>query len=56
MSNKPRGGYRENAGRPLIYGEPTKIVRFSVPISKIESIKKLVTDELKKYEVKKDGV
>lgn len=48
-----RGGYRENAKRPLKYGEPTEVVRFSVPKSKVEFIKKLVQKALKAFEIKK---
>jgi hypothetical protein len=49
-----RGGYRENAKRPLKYGEPTEIVRFSVPKSKVEFIKNLVHRVLKRFEVKRN--
>jgi hypothetical protein len=44
-----RGGYREKAKRPLKYGEPTEIVRFSVPKSKVDVFKKLVNAILNKW-------
>lgn len=48
-----RGGFRENAKRPLKYGEKTVLIGpFHVPESKAEDIKSLVKKELKKFEVK----
>jgi hypothetical protein len=49
MAKERRGGYRENAKRPLKYGEATEIVRFSVPISKVSIFKKLVAAILNKW-------
>lgn len=48
------GGFRKNAKRPLKYGEPTVNLVIRVPKSKKVKIKKMVTDELKKYLVKKE--
>lgn len=45
------GGYRKNAKRPFKYGEPTVNLVMRVPKSKKLKIKKIVNDELKKYEV-----
>lgn len=37
---KDHGGKRSKSGRKLLYGEPTKMVSFAVPVSKIEEFKK----------------
>jgi hypothetical protein len=50
---KQHGGKRKGAGRHLKYGEQTEIVRFSVPKSKVDFIKKLVHKALKAFEIKK---
>jgi hypothetical protein len=47
MSNNKHGGKRQNSGAKPKYGEPTKMVSFRVPISKVEKVKKLVADYLK---------
>lgn len=47
------GGFRENAKRPLKYGEPTEMVPVRVPKSKKAEFKKLIAPILKKWEVKK---
>lgn len=44
-----RGGYRENAKRPLKYGEPTVAVMFRVPESKKEAVTNLVKKFLEKF-------
>jgi hypothetical protein len=49
-----RGGFRENAKRPLKYGEITEVIKFRVPKSKKEIVVKLIHDTLSKWEVKKD--
>ena len=46
MENK-HGGKRENSGAKPKYGEPTKVVTFRIPVSKISTVKKLVSDYLK---------
>lgn len=46
MGNK-HGGKRQNSGAKKKYGEPTKIVTFRIPESKIEDVKKIVADYLK---------
>lgn len=46
MDNK-HGGKRQNSGAKLKYGEPTKIVTFRIPESKIKEVKKIVADYLK---------
>ncbi len=48
-----RGGLRKNAKRPLLYGEPTKQIATSVPLSKIDQFKKEAKKILKKWKVKK---
>jgi hypothetical protein len=44
-----RGGYRENAKRPLKYGEPTVTVNYRVPASQRLAVNDLVKKFLKKY-------
>ena len=46
MENK-HGGKRENSGAKQKYGEPTKVVTFRLPESKIKDIKKILADYLK---------
>ena len=46
MENK-HGGKRENSGAKQKYGEPTKVVTFRIPESKILTVKKIVSDCLK---------
>jgi hypothetical protein len=41
------GGHRQNSGAKPKYGEPTKIVTFRIPESKIKDVKKIVADYLK---------
>lgn len=38
------GGKRKGAGRKPKYNEPTKVISFRVPLSKIDEIKKLVNN------------
>jgi hypothetical protein len=40
------GGHRQNSGAKPKYGEPTKIVTFRIPESKVKDVKKLVSDYL----------
>lgn len=44
-----RGGFRENAKRPLKYGEETEVIKFRVPKSKKQIIVDMVHEELEKY-------
>lgn len=44
-----------NAGRKPKYGEPTKVVSFKLPISKIPELKERFYLILKEYEQKKDS-
>jgi len=41
------GGKRQNSGAKQKYGEPTKLVTFRIPESKIKDVKKIVADYLK---------
>jgi len=41
------GGKRPNSGAKPKYGEPTKMVSFRIPESKVKDVKKLVADYLK---------
>jgi hypothetical protein len=50
---KGSGGYRPGAKRPLKYGEPTEIVRFSIPISKTDQAKEIMKKWLKQFEAPK---
>lgn len=43
----------KKAGRPSIYGEPTKIFQVKVPKSKINLIKEVVEAMLERYKIKK---
>jgi len=45
--DKNHGGKRTNSGAKQKYGEPTKMVSFRIPESKIKDVKKLVADYLK---------
>jgi len=44
------GGKRPNSGAKPKYGEPTKVVNFRIPESKIKDVKKIVYDYLKQFE------
>ena len=46
---KTHGGKRENSGRKLKYGEKTQFIALKCPVSKVDAVKKLVKDYLKKY-------
>lgn len=46
MPDNPHGGKRQNSGAKLKYGEPTKIVTFRIPESKIKDVRKLVAEFL----------
>jgi hypothetical protein len=46
LSNK-HGGKRQNSGAKPKYGEPTKIVTFRIPESKVVKVKEIVKDFLK---------
>lgn len=48
-----KGGKRKGAGAKLVYGEPTEVVRRSVPISKVPLFEKKIDAILKKWKVKK---
>jgi len=39
MKKSKRGGQRAGAGRKQKYGEPTKMISFRIPISRIKEIK-----------------
>lgn len=41
------GGKRQGSGAKPKYGEPTKVVTFRIPESKIKDVKKIVADYLK---------
>lgn len=45
-----RGGKREGAGRPK-GNEPTKLVAFRIPISKIPEIKEVVKNKIAEYKI-----
>jgi len=48
QTKKQHGCKRPNSGAKQKYGEPTKVVTFRIPLSKIPSVKKkLVSDYLK---------
>jgi hypothetical protein len=47
MNQNNHGGKRQNSGAKKKYGEPTKIVTFRIPESKIKDVKNLVSDYLK---------
>jgi len=47
-----KGGTRTNSGPKRKYNEQTKMVAFRCPISKIDELKKLVNDQLDKWNVK----
>jgi hypothetical protein len=47
------GGSRPNSGAKQKYGEPTKIVTFRIPESKIHEIKKLINQYLSEHIIKK---
>jgi len=44
--NEKRGGKREGAGAKPKYNEPTKTTAFRIPISKVDEVKKIVSDYL----------
>ena len=48
MNNNNHGGKRQNAGAPQKYGEPTKMVSFRVPESKVKEVKSIVAEYLEK--------
>jgi hypothetical protein len=48
MKEQPRA-----ANRPLKYGEPTQLLQFRVPKSRVTIFKKIVAAILKKWEAKK---
>lgn len=36
------GGVRKNAGRKKKYGEPTKVMTFRIPVSKVDDIRQAI--------------
>lgn len=46
MKKETRGGKRAGAGRKSIYKEPTKQVKVTCPVSKIEELKKILDQHL----------
>lgn len=52
MEKEKRGGFRENAKRPLKYGEETVNYNCRVPKSKKQEVDKLVKEFIKKFETK----
>lgn len=44
---KQHGGKRKGAGRPLKHGEPTMVISFRVPASKVSYMKTLFNSHLK---------
>ena len=46
---KTHGGKRKNAGRKLKYGEKTQFIALKCPASKVEAVRKLVREYLKKF-------
>ncbi len=49
MKQENRGGARQGSGKKNPYGEPTKQVKFYVPISKETELKTIVHKQLKKW-------
>lgn len=49
MTKENRGGFRENARRPLKYGEPTQRISIRVPVSQVDKVKKLVNGFLEQF-------
>ena len=48
-----RGGKRNGSGQKLKYNEETKTVAFRCPISKVEKLKEIVSDQLSEWVVLK---
>lgn len=48
-----RGGKRIGSGQKLKYNEETKTVAFRCPISKVEKLKEIVSDQLSEWVVLK---
>lgn len=46
MKKETRGGQREGAGRKSPFKEKTKGIKFMVPVSKVDELKKYVTRKL----------
>ncbi|HZF64191.1 MAG TPA: GIY-YIG nuclease family protein [Chitinophagaceae bacterium] len=53
LFNMPVGGFRENAKRPLKYGEPTEMIPFRIPKSRKKEFKEITATWLKEWEVNK---
>lgn len=49
-----RGGKREGAGQPLLYGEKTINITFRIPKSHKKEIKEYMYDFLKQFKTKLD--
>lgn len=49
MDKKTHGGSRINSGRKGLYGEPTKVVPTSVPVSKVVLFKEVTKNILKNW-------
>jgi len=52
---KARGGRREGAGRKTLFGEKTKLVKFSIPLSKVVAVSKLVKSFLQSNDKEGQG-
>jgi hypothetical protein len=50
-----RGGKREGAGHPFLYGETTVNITFRVPKSRKQELKDLVYSYLNDYKTKYNG-
>lgn len=44
-----RGGYRQGARRPLLYGEPIVKLQIGVPQSKVDEFKEFVNEQRAKW-------
>lgn len=51
MKKNKHGGNRKGAGRKQKYGEPTKVVSYNVPESKVDEFKTNCKKMLKEWEV-----
>ena len=41
-ANPKWGGIRKNAGRKKKYGEPTKVMTFRIPVSRVDDVRQAV--------------
>ncbi len=51
QTKEKRGGSNRGQGRKRLYAEPTEVVSFCVPGSKIPEIKEVVRVALEKYKI-----